>query len=160
MGRIYSANFTGATLTSATAQDAFSLKASSTTIGMLHAVYLSQFVKAQDANDAQIAYTIKTGATTQGSGGSTPAANSGRDTTTSGTTIHANDTTVANTGTIITPHSDSFNDRAGLVFIPTPEMRNVLVWSPSTCLVVTLAAAGISQTYTSGFSGTIYWEEF
>lgn len=158
MGRIYSAQFTGVTLTSATPQDAFSLKASAATKGKLHALYLSQSVKAQDANDAQIGFQITTGATTQGSGGSTPSAiGPPGDTTTSVMTVHANDTSQANTGTIITPHSDAFNDRAGLVFIPTPEMRELLVWGVSTMLVVKILSP--SQTYTSGFNGTIYWEE-
>lgn len=158
MGRIYSAQFTGVTLTSATPQDAFSLKASAATKGKLHAIFLSQSVKAQDANDAQIGYQITTGATTQGSGGSTPAAvGPAGDTTSSVMTVHANDTTQANTGTIITPHSFSFNDRAGEALILTPEMREIFVWGVSTMLVVKILSP--SQTYTSGFNGTIYWEE-
>jgi hypothetical protein len=158
MGRIYSAQFTGVTLTSATPQDAFSLKASAAGKGKLHALFLSQSVKAQDANDAQIGYQITTGATTQGSGGSTPAAvGPAGDTTTSIMTVHANDTTQASAGTIITPHSFAFNDRAGEVFIPTPFMQELLIWGVSTMLVVKILSP--SQTYTSGFNGTIYWEE-
>lgn len=159
MARIFSARFSGVTLTSATAQDAFSLKASATCVGRLIGLYLSQTVKAQDANDAQIGYTVKYGATTQGSGGSTPTPGSGRDTlATSGMTVHANDTTLANTGTIVTLHDDAFNDRAGLVFIPTPEISELLRWGgAAACLVIGIDAP--SQTYTSGFKGTIIWEE-
>jgi hypothetical protein len=158
MGRIYSAQFSGVTLTSATPQDAFSLKASAAGKGKLHALFLSQSVKAQDAGDAQIAYQITTGATTQGSGGSTPTINEpAGDTTTSIMTAHANDTTQASAGTILTCHSDSFNDRAGLPLVLTPEMRELFVWGVSTMLVVKILSP--SQTYTSGFNGTIYWEE-
>lgn len=156
---IYSAQFTGVTVSAA--QDLFSLKNASGTVGKLIALYLSQSVKSQDANDAQLAYQIKIGATTQGSGGSTPSAVSSRfEATTSGMTVHANDTTQANTGTITTPHSDAFNDRAGLVFVPTPDMQDLLTWGGATamCLAVTLSAP--SQTYTSGFNGTIYWVEY
>lgn len=159
MGRLYTAQFTGVTLTSATQQDAFSLKATTTLVGRLHALFLSQSVKAQDANDAQIGYQITMGATTQGSGGSTPAGISGRDTlATSGMTIHANDTTQASAGTIVTPHSHAFNDRAGEQLILTPEMRDIFTWGgAATCLVIKILSP--SQTYTSGFNGTIVWEE-
>lgn len=157
--RIFSAQFSGVTLTSAAPQDAFSLKAGTTVVGKLHALFLSQSVKAQDANDAQIAYQITMGATTQGSGGTTPAAVSGRDTLgASGMTIHANDTTQASAGTIVTPHTFSFNDRAGEALILTPDMREVFMWGgAATCLCVKILSP--SQTYTSGFHGTIYWEE-
>lgn len=160
MGRMYSARFLGSTVSATTAYDVFSLKTGSSTIAMLHALYLSQNVLAQDANDAQISYEIRIGATTQGSGGGTPASvASPRETTTSGVTAHSLDTTQAGTGTIVIPHSDAFNDRAGLIFIPTPRMQELLVWSPSTCLVVAFPNTN-SKTYTSGFNGTVVWEEF
>lgn len=159
MGCLYSTQFTGVTLTTGTPQDAFSLKAATTVVGKLHALFLSQSVKAQDANDAQIGFQIAMGATTQGSGGSTPAAVSGRNTLgTSGMTIHANDTTQASAGTIVIPHTFSFNDRAGEALVLTPEMREIFTWGgAATCLVVKILSP--SQTYTSGFNGVIYWEE-
>jgi hypothetical protein len=160
MGVLYSVEFTASTLTASTPQDAFSLKSAVGTIGRLYALYLSQSVKAQDANDAQIAYQIKIGATTQGSGGGTPTPVAPRfEGSTSGMTAHTNDTTQASAGTVTIPHSDAFNDRAGLIFIPLPEMRELYTWGGATAMCLQIAIAAPSQTYTSGFNGTLYWEE-
>jgi hypothetical protein len=164
MSVLYSASFSAKTFSASTAYDLFSLKSTAGHYNRLVALYLSQNVQAQDANDAQIAYAINSGATTQGSGGSslTPVT-SPRETTSTNVTARGMDTTQSNTGTIITLHQDAFNDRAGLIFIPTPEMSEAIFkWggaSTATCLTVTVTSTGSTKTYTTGFNGTIYWAE-
>jgi hypothetical protein len=163
MSILYSVNFSGLTVTSGTLYELFSLKLASGNIARLIALYLSQNVQAQDANDAQVPYFIKTGYATQvttGGSSATPASGP-RETTTSAVTAYTGCTATSTGGTAVTRHADAFNDRAGLIFIPTPEQQQFLTWGQAGAvdvLQVEIPTAN-GKTYTSGFNGTIYWAE-
>lgn len=162
-GILFSARFSLATLTASTAYDIFSLKASAGTPCQMIRLDLSQIALAQDANDAMIQVDVKTGATTQGSGGTSVTPHSTPwETTTTVVTAHYLDTTQATAGTIITVASFGFNDRAGLVYVPTPTEADLYKWNAAAtaeCLTVSISTSGSSKTYTSGFNGTIWWVE-
>ena len=160
MGRMYSAQFTGVNI--AAAQDLFSISSPTSGYGILHAVFIGQTTREGDAAEENLAWYIKSGATTIGSGGSDPAAvkvGGLGDAVATGVPA-ANDTTEASAGTIVTHHSDVFNNRVGLIYVPTPEMRihfGELVAGTTTYFEVgllTVPAAALTDSH-----GTIYWEE-
>jgi hypothetical protein len=164
MSQIYSATFVAQTVTAATLYELFSLKLATGNSARLIALYLSQNALAQDANDTQITYQIKSGYATQVTTGGTsvtPQAGSREGTSTTVTAYYL--TTATSTGgTAVTRHSDAFNDRAGLVFIPTPEQGEALQWGQTGAadvLQVELSTTSTTKTYTTGFNGTIYWAE-
>lgn len=163
MSIIYSVNFSALTVTTGTLYELFSLKLASGNVASLVALYLSQNAAAQDAGDAMIPYFIKTGYSTQvTTGGSsvTPAAGS-RVTTASAVTAFTGCTATSSGGTAVTRHADAFNDRAGLIFIPTPEQQQALSWGQTGAadvLQIEIPTAN-GKTYTSGFNGTIFWSE-
>ena len=159
MGRMYSAQFTGVNI--AAAQDLFSIKSPTSGYGILHAVFVGQTTREGDAAEENLAWYIKSGATTIGSGGSDPAAVPIMLGDAAATGVPAaNDTVEASVGTIVTHHSDVFNNRVGLIYIPTPEMRihfGELVAGTATYFEVgllTVPAAALTDSH-----GTIYWEE-
>jgi hypothetical protein len=164
MSVIYQANFVAQTVTASTLYDLFSLSLAAGNTARIVALYLSQNAVAQDANDAQITYQIISGYATQtttGGTSQTPYANP-RDTTTSAVTAYSLTTAIPTGGTAKIRHSDAFNDRAGLVFIPTPEQALALTWGQTGAadvLTVHLSTTSTSKTYTTGFNGTIYWAE-
>lgn len=162
-GIVFSARFSLQTLTASTAYDIFSLKAAAGNVCQLLGIDFSQNSAAQDANDAQLQVDIKSGATTQGSGGTsvTPRSNPW-ETTATVVTARFLDTTVASAGTIITLGSRGFNDRAGWIWIPTPMEADLYKWgtaATATCLTVSMTTSGTTKTFTSGFNGTIWWVE-
>jgi hypothetical protein len=163
MSQIYSACFIGQTVTTATLYEVFSLKLATGCTARLLALYLSQNAVAQDANDAQIAYSIKTGYATQvTTGGTSVTPNAGsREGTGSNVTAYYMTTATSTGGTAVIRHQDAFNDRSGLVFIPTPEMQEALQWGQAGAADVLQVEFPTSnaKTYTSGFNGTIYWAE-
>lgn len=162
-GILFSARFSLQTLTASTAYDIFSLKLAAGCFAQVIRVDLSQIAVAQDANDAMIQVDIKSGQTTQGSGGTsvTPHSNPW-ETTSTNVTARYMDTTPASGGTIDTVGSFGFNDRGGFPNTETPMSADLLKWgnaSAAECFTVSISTSGSSKTYTSGFNGTIWWVE-
>lgn len=153
MGRMYTAQFSGVVVSAQ--QDFFEINAAATKIVILHAIYLTQSTEVGDAAEEMLQVLIKRGATTSGSGGSAPTAVAmdPQDPAFAGT-VEANNTTKATAGTIVTLHSECFNERAGWVYLPTPEMR--LFIPPSGRLTVELATTPADALT---MNGTIYFEE-
>ena len=150
--RVYSVIFDQVSCSAA--QDLFSIKNTSGVPCKLLAVYLSQSTKATDANNNQQRWRIRRGQTTQGSGGSTPTPSPVKPgDAAAGGTIHVNDTTQANTGTIVTLHDDILNIEAGLIWMPTE--RYQYEWAVSTCLTVEFPAIAVTATW----NGTLVYAE-
>lgn len=152
-GRIYSATFSGSAQTAAI--DFFEINAASTKVVELLSVHLSQGTELADAQEEQLLVLIKTGATVSGSGGSTPTAIPRHlgDAAFAGTVETAN-TTKANTGTIVTHHSQYWNIRVPLDIVFTPETT---IWvPPSGRLTVELSAAPADSVT---FGGTAVFRE-
>lgn len=153
MSRIYSAVMRGVAVSAI--QDLFELVASSDSVVKLLAVYISQSSEEKDAEDEQLRLEFTLGYTSSGSGGSsvTPEALDGGDTAFAGT-CEINNTTQASTGTARYMHAESFNVRAGYVYVPTPKCEIVL--KPSERLVIELPVAPADEIT---MDGTIIFEE-
>lgn len=126
MPRMYAVTFSAVAVTAA--QDVFAIVAGTNQSLELHSVYLGQHSDFADAQDELLQVAIKRGATVAGSGGSgafTPLPLDASDAA-SGATARLNDTTIANTGTIVVLHSEAFNVRAGWAYRPTPEERIIV----------------------------------
>lgn len=151
MGRFYTAVFEGVTVSAA--QDFFEIVAPADAVVVLHAVYITQTSDVGDSAEEMLSCVIQTGATTTGSGGSTPTPSTNLGDSAFGGTVEANNTTEASAGTILNRHRESFNIRAGWIYIPTPEMRFVL--SPSARMTITLITVPADDLT---MDGTVYFE--
>lgn len=126
MSRMYACTFD---LTAVTAAifDVFEFTPADDKPIVLHAVFLGQTTELGDAQEEQFEWSIRRGGTAMstGSGGTSAAAGVALDASgaASGFTFEAMNTTEATFTTGVKLHSDSFNLRTGLQFIPTPEMR-------------------------------------
>lgn len=153
MGMIYSITFAAVAVTAQ--QDFFEYTAPSDAIGVIHMVELTQTTDVGDTASEGLAITHKRGATVSGSGGSsfTPlpldfgyAA--------AGGVAEINNTTVANTGTIVNLHASSWIIQSPYLWLPTPEYRHIL--SPSQRYTVQL---GTTPADSITCSGTMIIEE-
>jgi hypothetical protein len=146
-GRIYSVQFTGVAVTAQ--QDFFEINAASTKMTWLLALYLSQSTEVGDAQEEGLSLLIKTGATTSGSGGTTPTAVPRHlgDAAYAGT-VEANNTTKATSGTIVTHHADNWNVRIPYQLIFTPELWIPI--APSGRLTVELGTTPADSITLSG----------
>lgn len=155
MGLIYSASIAAVSVSAI--QDFFYLKAGATWPLLIHQLNITQTGNSDvgDAQEENLRWQIKIGATTAGSGGSSVTPRNGRGNT-SNTTARANDTTQATGGTALTVWEDAFNIRSGLIWIPTPKVQELCVVPAATVLQVALPAA-LADAVT--FSGTIVFEE-
>lgn len=153
MGRMYTAVFSAVAVT--VQQDFFELNAPAAKPVILHAIFLSQSTEVGDAAEEMLQVLIKRGATTSGSGGTAPTAVplEANDVAFGGT-VEVNNTTKATAGTIVVLHSENFNERAGWVYMPTPEMRPILTGGGR--LTVELATTPADSVT---MNGTIYFEE-
>lgn len=151
---MYTAEFEAVAVT--VAQDFFELQPADDVPVIIHAVYLSQTSDVGDAAEEILRIKIQRGATTVGSGGTDPTpvalepGNPSAD-----TTVQANNTTEATSGTVVDIHSDAFNIRTGWQYIPTPEMRPVSTQAEGFLTITLMAAPADSLT----MSGTVYFEE-
>jgi hypothetical protein len=138
-------------------QDAFSLKASAGVPLKLVMVDIAQNGNSDvgDAQEEDLRWQIKIGATTQGSGGSAPTPHNGQGKTATAT-AHVNDTTQSSAGTALTVWSSAFNIRSGMLFIPTPEVQEALNCPAGQILQLAFPAAPADAIT---FTGTICWEE-
>lgn len=154
MGRMYSATFVAAAFTAAF--DFFELNTPATCSVTLHAVDCGQSTEMGDTAEEFFRWFIKSAYSTSGSGGSapTPAALDRGNTMAAGTTIEAGNTTPATGGSPITLWASTFNVRAGLLWIPTPECR--ITVPPSTRLVIGVTSVPADSIT---FDGTVVFEE-
>ena len=153
MGMLYSAQFNGVAVTAQ--QDFFELVAPADAVVVVHQVHLSQSSDVGDAAEEGLSVLFKRGATTSGSGGSTPTPvplEAGF--AAAGSTVEANNTTKASAGTIVTLHAEAWNIRSPFLWLPPPELRIVL--SPSQRFTVEL---GTTPADSLTVNGTLYFEE-
>ncbi|MCS6297179.1 MAG: hypothetical protein H8K09_13165 [Nitrospira sp.] len=153
MGRMFTGQFNGVAVTAQ--QDLFELVAPATAICVIHAIELEQTTEVGDAQEEGLSILLKSGATTSGSGGSTPSKVAAQvSDAASGATLEANNTTKATAGTIVTHNAWSWNVRMPFNKIFTPEMRPVV--APSRRLTLEL---GTTPADSITMNGTITWEE-
>lgn len=153
MSRIYRA--VAANTAQGAQVDIFEVNVASTKVVRLFEVHLSQLTEIGDAQEEMLSILVKEGATTSGSGGSTPTivpATKG-DAGYAGT-IETHNTTKATGGTIVTHMSVNWNIRVPLDIIFTPE--TVITLPPSSRLTVELAT---TPTDSVTFGGYIVFEE-
>lgn len=120
MSGIYTVQFNGVAVVAA--QDLFELVAAAAKPLVLVGFGLSQTTELGDAAEEQLAILVKSGQTVSGSGGSsvTPVANDQSGGAAS-FTAEANNTTKANTGTIVTHYAYSWNVRGPFdIILPEP----------------------------------------
>lgn len=156
MGRLYTVTFTNGTIATTGSLDIFEIRPAANKPVLIHAIFLGQVSQIQDAEEEILRYTIGRGLTVSGSGGGTPtpvpidandvAAGFGADTM---------NTTAATTGTRVVLHADTFNLRAGLQLIFTPEMRPRV--QNANFIEMRLGAQPAATV--TGVNGTMYVEE-
>lgn len=153
MGRMYSAVFEGVAVSAA--QDFFEVNAPADAVVVLHEVTITQTSDVGDAAEEMLSCVIQMGATTSGSGGSTPTAIPlSLGDAAFGGSVEANNTTEAVTGTIVNKYRESWNIRAGWHYLPTPETR--LTLSPSARMTITLITVPADALT---MDGTVIFEE-
>ncbi len=154
MSRIYSAEFADVAVT--VAQDLFSLLVGDDEPIKLMGFILSQNTEFGDAAAEQLTVKIIRGWGTVGSGGSAPTpinldGKGGAATT----TVRANDTTEASAGSAVDLHSECWNIRMPMIYMPIPELRIRVDQGDDIISVSLITVPDDSIT----MSGTIYWEE-
>ncbi len=154
MSKIYSAEFSDVAV--AAAQDIFSLLVGADEPISLMGFILSQNTEFGDAAAEQLTIKIIRGWGTVGSGGSAPTA---RNLDSKGgaatTTVRANDTTEASVGGTDIMHSECWNIRMPMIYLPIPELRIRVDQGDDIISVSLITVPDDSIT----MSGTIYWEE-
>ena len=154
MSKIYSASFTDVAV--AAAQDLFSLLVGDDEPIHLMGFIISQNTEFGDAAAEQLTVNIIRGWGTVGTGGTAPAAlNLDGKGGAATTTVRANDTTEASSGTDVLMHSECWNVRMPLIYMPIPELR-IRVDQADDILSVSLITVP-DDSITA--SGTIYWQE-
>lgn len=143
-GRTYAITFNAVAVTAAS--DLFEITPADDKPVEIVSIHIGQTSDAGDAADELLGVQIIRGFTASGSGGSaaTPAPLAPADAA-AGVTAEVNNTTLANTGTTTTLHSDAFNVRAGWTYIPPLDARPVVNQS-QTSLVVRITAPADSLT--------------
>ena len=152
-GRVYTVQFAAVAATAQ--QDFFEFVAAAAKPLRLLSLTLSQETEVGDAAEEMLRVAIKRGQTTSGSGGSapTPVPMNATDAA-AGFTAEANNTTKASAGTIVTLHTEAWNVRMPLVYMPTPDMQPELVGGGRmTVELLTTPADSIT------ISGVAYLEE-
>lgn len=138
------------------AQDVFEVLAPAGIKVAIREISIGQYSDFGDAQSELVSVRLVRGHTTTGSGGSslTPVTRTGRsNATASTTTVKANNTTIASSGTAETLIAESFNVAAGWTYRPLPEERIVL--QASARLVCRITAPTDALTV----NGTIIFEE-
>ena len=153
---IYVATFTAVAVTAA--QDVFEIVAPAEGRVRIRELRLGQYSDAADAQAEMLSILALRGYTTSGSGGSsvTPAnlAPVGLGTPlVAGSTVEANNTTVASTTTPLTLLADSWNVMGGFRYYPVPEERIEIAASQRLVFRITAPADSIT------LNGTLVFEE-
>lgn len=143
-GRTYAVTFNAVAVSAA--QDLFEITPADDKPCEIVSMHIGQYSDAGDAAAELLGIQIIRGFTTSGSGGSaaTPAALD-PGSASAGFTAEVNNTTVANTGTTTTLHSDAFNVQAGYNYIPPLDARPK-VNQGNTTLVVRITAPADALT--------------
>lgn len=153
MGLLYSLSFAAVAVT--VQQDFFEITAPSDCVVALHSFELTQSTDVGDAAAEGLQVLVKRGATTSGSGGSTPtAAPLEFGFPAAGSTCETNNTTKAVSGTIATLYASNWIIQQPFLYLPPPELRFHL--SPSQRLTVEL---GTTPADSITCSGTLWFEE-
>lgn len=148
----YSAVFNAVAVTAQ--QDLFEINAAATQIVIIHSVELTQSTEVGDAQEEGLNILIKRGATVSGSGGTAPTAVPlDPGIVAFAGTVEVNNTTKANTGTIVNPYAGNWNVRGPFLYLPPPEDRITI--PPSGRLTVELATTPADSIT---MSGTIVFE--
>lgn len=148
IGRVYRAIFNDVTAT--VAQDLFEINAPANAVVELLEFGVSQQLELGDAMEEQLNIVIKQGATTSGSGGSTPTGVPRElGDAAFGGTVEANNTTKATAGTIVTHYAWWWNVRLPFEKVFTPESTCII--SPSTRLTIELVGAPADTMDISGY---------
>ena len=155
MGRMYAVTFENVAVTAA--QDFFEISPADDKPILIHALYLSQSSDVTDAAEEMLRVSILRGHTTSGSGGSsfTPLPLTSSAGVAAGAAAEINNTTIASAGTAVALHAESFNIRAGMMYIPTPEARPGASQANVTIVVRLMAAPADSLS----MAGTLIFEE-
>lgn len=145
MARSYAITFENVAV--AAAQDLFEVNPAADRPVEIVACYLSQSTELSDAAEEQLRLSIVRGHSTSGSGGTaaTPVPLSPLDVA-AGATAEVNNTTIASAGTAVTLHAETFNVRAGWVYVPDAESRPTASDTQGTLVVRLLAAPADSVT--------------
>jgi hypothetical protein len=143
-GRTYAVTFNAVAVSAA--QDMFEITPADDKPCEIVSMHLGQYSDAGDAAAELLGISIVRGFTASGSGGSsaTPAPMD-PGSSAAGFTAEVNNTTVANTGTTTTLHSDAFNVQAGYNYIPPLDARPK-VNQGNTSLVVRITAPADALT--------------
>lgn len=153
-GPVYAATFSAVAVTAA--QDVFEITAPATSRVLIRGIRIGQYTDAGDAAAEILSVLVIRGYTTSGSGGSsvTPVNLHGwSGAPSASSTVEANNTTVANTGTAVTLLADTMNVQAGWQYYPAPHDHMVLDYSQR--LVVRITAPADSLT----MNGTLIFQE-
>lgn len=148
LGRKYTATFSKVTVTAA--QDLFEVNAPADAVVVILGWGFSQSSDVGDAAEEILNILVKTGATTSGSGGTTPTAVPRQlGDAAFGGTVEANNTTKATSGTIVVHDSQGMNVRTGVDRLYIPEDQ--IVVSPSGRLTIELVDAPTDALVMSGY---------
>ncbi len=149
MSGIYTVQFNGVAAT--VQQDFFELVAHASKQCVLLAWGLSQSTEVGDTQEEGLSLLVKSGSTVSGSGGSapTPTNNDGSGAA-SGFTAEANNTTKANTGTIVTHYAYNWNVRMPFDQVYTEQMQ--LIFGAGRRLTIELATTPADSITLSGYA--------
>jgi len=152
-GRVYNASFSAVSVSAQ--QDLIAiLVAAGKPIEVLE-FGISQLTRVGDANEVELALTLKSGATVAGSGGgtTTPVPRNLSDTA-AGVTARINDTTPAGTGTIVTDETWYWNVRLPFQRVFTPDTTKIIGANRVVFGLLTTPPAAITM------SGYMIFKEF
>ncbi len=150
---LYTVQFNGVAVTAQ--QDLFEYTAPADSVVFIHWAKLAQSTEVGDAQEEGLSILIKRGATTTGSGGTTPTPSPTEfGFAAAGGTAKVNNTTKATAGTIVTLDADVWNVRMQAIWLWTPETR--LVLSPSQRFTIEL---GTTPADSITMNGTLCLEE-
>jgi hypothetical protein len=126
MGLLYKASFADIVLTNAAgSQDIWEIDIADDRPITIHGLWLSQKTETGDAAEEGLTIQIIRGHTTLGSAGTavTPRAVDTLNSVAAGGTVDRNNTTIASAGTPHELHTEVWNVRIPLIYLPTPELR-------------------------------------
>lgn len=148
-GRVYTVSFTGVAVTAQ--QDLFEIVAPADASVELLEFGLSQSTEVGDVMEEGLSIILKSGATVSGSGGTAPTAVPHElGDAAFGGTVEVNNTTKANTGTIVSHYAWNWNVRVPFEKIFTPDTVKTI--SPSARLTLELATTPGDSITMSGYA--------
>jgi hypothetical protein len=153
MGLLYKASFADIALTNAAgSQDIWEIDIADEGKITIHGLWLSQSTEVGDAAEEGLTIQIIRGHTTLGSAGTavTPRAVDTINTIAAGVTaVDRNNTTIASAGTAHALHTEVWNVRMPLIYVPTPEMRETATEADGTIVVRLLTTPADDLTASS-----------